>query len=103
MVSTGQIQDFGIIGNGTFWQYFQPVKNLAAVAHVATGQHTDHDWMSSHLVILKQRPVAFVSDPQRSILIEVSTKITGCPNAYALPDVFADQAVHSITDQSASF
>jgi hypothetical protein len=33
--------------------------------------------------------------------MEVSTKITGCPNADALPDVVADQAVRSITDQSA--
>ena len=57
------MQDFGMIGNGTFRQCFQPVKNLAAVVQVAAGQHTDHDWMAKDLVILKQRPEAFVSDP----------------------------------------
>jgi hypothetical protein len=38
-VSTDRIQGFVMIGNGTFSQCLQPVKNLAA------GQHTDHDWM----------------------------------------------------------
>jgi hypothetical protein len=45
-VSIDQMQDFGMIGKGTFRQCFQPVKNLAAVVLVATGQHIDHDWMA---------------------------------------------------------
>ena len=48
-------------------------------------------------VILKERPEAFVSDPQVIYLLEVTTKVTGCPNADA-----SDQAVSSTTDQYAS-
>ena len=42
-MSSDQIQAFAMIRNGTFRQYFQPVKNLAAVAHVPEGHRTDHD------------------------------------------------------------
>jgi hypothetical protein len=54
------------------------------------------------LVILKQRPEAFVSDPQ------VIYPPGGVDQDHALPErrrvavFFADQAIHSIIDQSAS-
>jgi hypothetical protein len=44
-----------------------------------------------------ERPEAFASDPQVIYLLEVTTKVTGCPNADA-----SDQAVSSTTDQYAS-
>jgi hypothetical protein len=59
-VSIDQVRDFGMIGNGTFRQCFQQMKNVVAVVHLAAGQLTDHDWMAWDLVILKQRSEAFV-------------------------------------------
>jgi hypothetical protein len=36
-VSIDQVQDFGMIGNGSSWQRFQEMKYFVAVVQVATG------------------------------------------------------------------
>lgn len=69
-----------MIGNGSFQQRFQQVKNLIAFVQVAAGQFTDHKRMTQDLVILKQRPEALVPSPQ------VINPYGGVNQDHALPE-----------------